>query len=66
MKPTVFTKNGTMFEEDLVYSHEWLDTPDALFFKEQWVDKVTGELMRNNVHAYGKKAFVIGAEQVSI
>jgi hypothetical protein len=66
MKPTVFTKSGTMFEEDLVYSHFWENTPDALFFKEEWRDKVTGELMRNNTHAYAKKHFEIAGVQIQI
>ncbi len=65
-EPLIYTARGNMFESDLIYSHEWLDGPEMTVLKEYWHAKDNGELVKNNVHAYGRKPLVMGAEQAKM
>jgi hypothetical protein len=62
--PLIFTSKGNVPIDSLRYEHEWKDSPEALVFHERWFDGA--ELVKNNVHAYGKQPLTIGGEQAAM
>jgi hypothetical protein len=66
MTPLIYTSRGNIPESETTYTHEWLDGPDMTVLKEYWHAKDNGELVKNNVHAMGKKGLVIGSEQAKM
>ncbi len=65
-KPLIYTKNGNVPMDSVRYEHEWVDGESVLMLHERWYDIETGELVKNNMHGYAKKGFLIGGEQAAM
>jgi hypothetical protein len=60
--PLKWTAHGNVPIATLTYDQHWEDGPDLTVHKEFW-RFANGEIASNNVAAYGRKAFILGAEQ---
>jgi hypothetical protein len=60
--PLIWTSKGNVPIDSLTYKHGWVDTEKYIAFEERWYD-ATGELVKNNTHAYAKSGLVMGGEQ---
>lgn len=64
-EPLKYTSRGNVPIASLRYEHFWEDTPEMTILREFWYFE-DGEIASNNVHAYGRKQLVIGAEQAKM
>ena len=59
----IYTSKGNVLESSLKYSHQWELSDKLVVFREFWHDE-TGELVKNNVHAYSLQGMdPIGGQQ---
>lgn len=51
-QPLVYTTLGNVPADSLEYHKEWLVQPEVIKFREFYVDKATGQIVKDSVHVY--------------
>jgi hypothetical protein len=63
--PLIWTSKGNLPIDSLRYEHHWIDTPDETTLHERWFD-ASGEVVKNNVHMFGRKQLTFASEQAAV
>jgi hypothetical protein len=63
--PLIWTSKGNVPIESLRYEHHWIDNADETTLHERWFD-ASGELVKNNVHMFGRKPLHLFGEQAAV
>ena len=64
--PLIYTSNGNVPVDSLVYEKDWQITEDMIVFTEVWRDD-SGAIVKNNVHMYALKGLPpMGAVQAQM